>query len=501
MDFLGLLKLTSQLGVGRMLVLAGKYFRAYGRDIDVEYCVRGQVSLEDRERSKELLPLLEKLSREHPDASVTSMATDLRIAIATHGFVLSERLNQSNVTRADAFDQTRVRVNDKMKHTENKPSLNTHAAGATKTKGIDMTVDGRAGARTRKPAELLEPTCKKSVIDILTSDLEELELCNKENLENALNSSSSSNVQHDKNKAAADKKALIQEIQSAAEYDFMQPSSVDDADDVTAVPSARSYNKDYAPGKNAPTSTSPLQRAFEELLDPLVPVRGHALISLRRLVEERDEETLGRRDTLLQIFKENLDHDDTYIYLAAMQGLAALADHAPQQVVPTLVHEYANLGTQAKQHMHKAEFRMKLGEVIMKTIRQLGARSNVDAVCIIPTCLAVSVCTSHVHVILMDIGEVVPAYKNQLLYSILQGAKDQDDLVRSSAVSNLAELAKMLKFSLGPNIHEVRIKTLVHWSKFVHFLGPVTGMGVCVVTRVLSLTVVDDAVCEQLDKD
>lgn len=47
-------------------------------------------------------------------------------------------------------------------------------------------------------------------------------------------------------------------------------------------------------------------------------------------------------------------------------------------------------------------------------------------------------------------------YRDRLLHGILQGTKDADELVRASAVSNLAELAKMLKFALGPIIHEVR---------------------------------------------
>ena len=46
-------------------------------------------------------------------------------------------------------------------------------------------------------------------------------------------------------------------------------------------------------------------------------------------------------------------------------------------------------------------------------------------------------------------------YRDRLLHGILQGTKDADELVRASAVSNLAELAKMLKFALGPIIHEV----------------------------------------------
>ncbi len=51
----------------------------------------------------------------------------------------------------------------------------------------------------------------------------------------------------------------------------------------------------------------------------VVPVRGHALISLRRLLEDRDPEALEKQEVLLKVFQENIDHADTYIYLAAIQ--------------------------------------------------------------------------------------------------------------------------------------------------------------------------------------
>ena len=335
------------------------------------------MSPEDRERTKELLPLLDKLAHEHPDDSVTSMATDLRTAIATHGFVLSELLNQSNVHRNEAFDQTRARVNDKIKTTttSSAKSKQQTTSGASKPTGDNKTsstgAKPKAAAKTKESTtQLLEPTCKKSVIDILTADLEELELSNKENLDSALNGGLHPIDQLESSGGA--KKALIEVIQPG-EYDFLQPSCVDADDDVTTSSSAASGNKDYKPTKEQPLSTSSLQQALKELLDPLIPVRGHALISLRRLLEAGDEETCAKQDTLLEIFTENMKHDDSYMYLASIQGLCALAERSPQQVVPLLADEYATFDRRQTHYKQRhAEARLKLGEVIMKTIRQLG---------------------------------------------------------------------------------------------------------------------------------
>lgn len=44
---------------------------------------------------KKMLPLLQSLADNHPDAEVQAMASDLRVAIATHGVIWSERLAKS----------------------------------------------------------------------------------------------------------------------------------------------------------------------------------------------------------------------------------------------------------------------------------------------------------------------------------------------------------------------------------------------------------------------
>ncbi len=73
------------------------------------------------------------------------------------------------------------------------------------------------------------------------------------------------------------------------------------------------------------TELTSYQTALKQIKDPLIPVRGHALIALTQLVKSRDVETLRNAATLLQVFKECLLHSDSYVYLAAINGLVALA--------------------------------------------------------------------------------------------------------------------------------------------------------------------------------
>ena len=85
-----------------------------------------KVSIEDRQELNDLLPLLDALSRQHPDDSVREMATDLRIAIATHGHVLSDALR-------DAAQQKLKPTKAKKDAEEVKPEVNAQETKKLKT--------------------------------------------------------------------------------------------------------------------------------------------------------------------------------------------------------------------------------------------------------------------------------------------------------------------------------------------------------------------------------
>jgi len=65
-----------------------------------------QLTDADREGMAELLPLLQEIGENHPESSVQEMATDIRIAVATHGAVWSE-LSKTN---AQNFAQVTSKV-------------------------------------------------------------------------------------------------------------------------------------------------------------------------------------------------------------------------------------------------------------------------------------------------------------------------------------------------------------------------------------------------------
>ena len=127
--------------------------------------------------------------------------------------------------------------------------------------------------------------------------------------------------------------------------------------------------KDTAKSSESGKEQSELEEAFKELCDPLLPVRGHGLIRLTRLVQSRGKEAYDKKDTILKIFEENLDHTDSYMYLSSVNGLAAMAEGFPDMVVPRICEEFGNFGKEKKR---SSELRMKLGEIMVKASRNLG---------------------------------------------------------------------------------------------------------------------------------
>ena len=99
--------------------------------------------------------------------------------------------------------------------------------------------------------------------------------------------------------------------------------------------------KQKSPGKNTLSSDREFDEAFSLLCDPFLPARGHAMMALATLLQRKNPKALKNADTLLKIFEEQLTHDDSYIYLAAIQGLVALAAVSADKVIPHLAREFA----------------------------------------------------------------------------------------------------------------------------------------------------------------
>ncbi|NXI09473.1 TNG6 protein, partial [Irena cyanogastra] len=176
----------------------------------------------------------------------------------------------------------------------------------------------------------------------------------------------------------------------------------------------------------APGADSPAPAGLQELLvsayDPQPPSRAAALRRLASLVTQRDPEALRLQEKLLQVFLENMQHEDAFVYLSAIQGVALLSSDYPERILPILLAQY-ECPAQGTEDTMSAVTRMKLGEVLMRVTRALG--------------------------------DMVFQHREPLIRAFLRGARDPDSALRASSLSNLGELCQHLGFQLGSIIQEV----------------------------------------------
>uniref|UniRef100_A0A8D8WYK5 Transport and Golgi organization protein 6 homolog n=1 Tax=Cacopsylla melanoneura TaxID=428564 RepID=A0A8D8WYK5_9HEMI len=161
------------------------------------------------------------------------------------------------------------------------------------------------------------------------------------------------------------------------------------------------------------------EKAMCDACDPVLPVRGHGMVTLTKLILSGDATAKSNKSQLLCLFMENLSHEDSYLYLSAVEGLAALTAEHADSVVETLTEQFIG------QDQRELECRLKLGEVLMRVARHLG--------------------------------EMLVKYKSQFLNAFLHGCKDEDHLMRTSSLSNLAEICRILGYRVGSILSEMFI--------------------------------------------
>ena len=125
---------------------------------------------------------------------------------------------------------------------------------------------------------------------------------------------------------------------------------------------------------------STYQRALKLLQDALLPVRAHGLLFLRELVTTRagtapHEVVRALEPAIRDVFLQAVQDDDSYIFLNAVQGLAALADSFGSEALGGLVGIYAGglqgvgVGALTQQDV---DMRLRVGEALGQVIRRCG---------------------------------------------------------------------------------------------------------------------------------
>jgi hypothetical protein len=126
------------------------------------------------------------------------------------------------------------------------------------------------------------------------------------------------------------------------------------------------------------------QKALKLLQDPILPVRAHGLLLLRHLVSPPATEGKKRPQTInqslvpaiLSIFLQSVQDDDSYIFLNAVQGLAAMVDTFGKAVLQSLMYNYAGgldgLGA-GNLSQQDVDIRTRVGEALNIVINRCGS--------------------------------------------------------------------------------------------------------------------------------
>ncbi|KAG1833106.1 hypothetical protein EV424DRAFT_1367092 [Suillus variegatus] len=171
------------------------------------------------------------------------------------------------------------------------------------------------------------------------------------------------------------------------------------------------------------------QKALKLLQDPLLPVRAHGLLLLRELVSsparvsKAERERLEKEATIralhpaiLSIFLQAIQEDDSYVFLNAVQGLAALV-HAPgpnsrsgagNEVFKALLDAYARgadgladdkaesntkpkdgeKGRAKGKQISEVNTRLRIGEALAVVVRRCGDALGLYADMLLPPLLS-----------------------------------------------------------------------------------------------------------------
>jgi len=106
-----------------------------------------------------------------------------------------------------------------------------------------------------------------------------------------------------------------------------------------------------------------LDKALRNIADPLVPIKVHGLMELRKFVE--DGSTIIATDRVFKLHLQYLRNPDPFIYLNVIKGLSSLCECQPEMTLGVLIEFYQDL-----RRRNKIDDILKVGEVFINFIQR-----------------------------------------------------------------------------------------------------------------------------------
>ncbi|KAL1405390.1 hypothetical protein Q8F55_009021 [Vanrija albida] len=127
------------------------------------------------------------------------------------------------------------------------------------------------------------------------------------------------------------------------------------------------------------------RRALTLVSDPILPVRAHGLVLLRDLVLGKDYDK-ALTPSILDVYMQAIQDKDSYIYLNAVKGVAAMAETLGKEIFKTLVRLYREAGDGVSgDALDKA---LRIGEALGLVIRRAGKAFVANAGIVVPVLLS-----------------------------------------------------------------------------------------------------------------
>ncbi|TFK43559.1 hypothetical protein BDQ12DRAFT_643120 [Crucibulum laeve] len=197
------------------------------------------------------------------------------------------------------------------------------------------------------------------------------------------------------------------------------------------------------------------QKALKLLQDPILPVRAHGLLLLRQLVTpSRDSKNTQAVDSafvpaILSIFLQFLQDDDSYMFLNAVQGLAAMVDRFGKEVLRRLVNEYAS-GLQgiaaSNLTQQDIDIRTRIGEALGTVIKRCGTALGIYADMLVPPLFNIlrsrEIPTTLRTSSLSLLADCIKTYPVAILPYLEDLASSMIDLIQIESVQTLTESAR-----------------------------------------------------------
>ncbi len=205
-----------------------------------------------------------------------------------------------------------------------------------------------------------------------------------------------------------------------------------------------------------------LQGAEDDLKSPLVPLRARGVVSLTKLVRTSqqyrgDAQWRDYIIALVEMFIMHLEDSESYVFLAAVQGLSTLSDVHPDVTIPLLLSAVRNKSLSLEQ-------RIKLSEALLFTAKRCGevlpqyAKGFVYAYldCIRPPPRRSSSKQSKYQLIQeIDSSSSTETNSSPSPSDQERNIVSTEATLRASCLSNLAEVSAMLGYALTPYVQDV----------------------------------------------